>query len=51
MKMSKKIAIAALLLTVLAGTMDQMEETEVKTAAVNPTDARPMAVPVILPPA
>ncbi len=51
MKMSKKIAVAALMVAVLANAMGQMEEAEVKTAAVEQTDAKPMSVPVILPPA
>lgn len=50
MKMSKKIAVAALVVAVIAGAI-QMEEAEVKTAAVEQTDAKPMAGPVILPPA
>jgi hypothetical protein len=50
MKMSKKIAAAAIIAAVLAGAIEQLEETEAKAATVSQAEAKPMAVPIILPP-
>ncbi|HSP21869.1 MAG TPA: hypothetical protein VLQ20_06000 [Planococcus sp. (in: firmicutes)] len=50
MKMSKKIAAAAVIAAVLAGAIGQLEETEVREATVAQAEAKPMAVPIILPP-
>ncbi|MBB5179771.1 hydroxyethylthiazole kinase-like sugar kinase family protein [Planomicrobium koreense] len=50
MKMGKKIAAAAVIAAVLVGAIGQLEETEVKAATASQAEAKPMAVPVILPP-
>ena len=50
MKIGKKIAAAAVIAAVLAGAFEQLEETEVKADTASQAEAKPLAVPVILPP-
>lgn len=50
MKMGKKIAAAALIAAVLAGAIEQLEETEEKASNTAHSEIKPMAVPIILPP-
>ena len=50
MKMGKKIAAAAVIVAVLAGAIGQLEETQLEAASASQAEAKPMAVPIILPP-